>query len=211
MIDHLVWQVPNLREAMAMFADLSGVEPKFDGEHPVKGFQVAVASLGSAFGYGCYICIDGPLDDPAPGTYGETLKGIERPRMRRFAVQTPDASHVQQVLADRGIVTKIGSNTRRQADGALGEWDYIDFSPAGPRPWGPDMPYFKQWRTSAHPSAETPVGCVLEAFAVQHPDQAEVSDFFRAVKIDVPVVEGASAKILARFRGKKGTFLLPSD
>ncbi len=209
MIDHLVWQVPNLDEAMATFERLSGVKPAFDGEHPAKGFQVAVASLGSALGYGCHLCIDGPLPDPAPGTYGAQLKNIGRPRMRRFAVQTSDIGRVQKVLADRGITTKIGANSRRQADGGLGEWDYIDYSPAGQREWGVDTPYFKQWRTSVHPSSETPAGCILESFTVLHPDSDAVSAFFDAVNVDIPVLKGDAPKIVARLTGKYGAFELP--
>ena len=201
-LDHLVWASPSLDDAMAAFADMSGVEPMAGGRHMGLGSRNAVAALGPDV----YLAIDGPDEtQPLEGNYGARLKALPGAVLSRFAVQTDDLAAAQKVLADHGYTSEVKPGGRSGANGQTYSWESLAVSDTS---LGAGMPLIKTWLTPDHPSAEAPAGCRLIALTVAHPEADKLRAFYDALGLDLPVVDGSAPALTAEVEGPKGRFVI---
>ena len=71
------------------------------------------------------------------------------------------------------------------------------------------IPFFIEWAPDAvHPSHESPKGCELTSFAIEHPRAANVKKALKALGIEADVTKGSEARLSAMLTGPNGKVTL---
>ncbi len=190
-IDHVILGINRLEAGIEEFARLTGVTPERGGEHPGRGTQNALVSLGS----GQYLEIMAPLPS------------AEKPAAIPFARLTPSgwALHASDLA---GVIARLEAagfdavgptpGSRRRPDGSMLQWQ--TGGAGGP---GLDLaPFFIQWGPgTAHPSTTSPGGCRLGTLELAEPHPEQLQRLFDAV--------GYKAALRAGERGLRLTLQCP--
>ena len=201
-LDHLVWAAPSLDDAVAAFADLSGVAAMAGGRHLGIGSRNALADLGDRI----YLAIDGPDEEQTlADNYGATLKALAGPTLTRFAVQTEDLAAAQAVLTRHGIASEVKPGGRTGKTGETYTWQTLAVTD---RSLGAGMPIIKTWLTPNHPSAEAPAGCRLVSLSVAHPKPDVLLRLYEDLGLRLPVAAAERPGLTAEIDGRKGRFVL---
>lgn len=201
-LDHLVWASPSLDDAVAAFADMSGVQATAGGRHMGIGSRNALADLGDRV----YLAIDGPdREQSLTDNYGAQLAALARPTLSRFAVQTGDLAAAQAVLARHGIASEVRPGGRTGTNGETYAWQTLAVAD---RSLGAGMPIIKTWLTPQHPSSEAPSGCQLVALTVAHDTPDTVRRLYEDLGLDLSVTTAARPGLTAEFVGARGRFTL---
>jgi hypothetical protein len=169
-LDHLVYVVPDLDEAIETFASRLGVAPVVGGRHASIGTWNAILPLDA----GCYLelmAVDpANLDPPSALPFG--LAKLVAPGLVSWAAATSDIEEAVAAARDRGF-----------DPGAI--VDLARETPAAERlTWrltiGRDLPgdglapFLIEWGSTPHPSGVSVSGCRLKAFRCVHPDPAKL-------------------------------------
>jgi len=172
-LDHVILATPRLAWGMDEFARLTGVVPRRGGQHPGRGTENALVTLGS----GHYLELLAPITPKADSTAPRLIP-------LGWALHTHDLGSVVARLRTSGFsVAGPLPGSRRTLDSTLLEWRTA--AAAGPGLEG--APFFIEWAASTlHPSTTSPEGCRLVTLQLSAPDTTRLHDFFRAV--DYPVV-----------------------
>ena len=178
-LDHIILGTGDLAWGTKEFTRLTGVTPKFGGQHPGRGTQNALASLGDR----TYL----ELLAPVTATSDAPAKGL---RPSGFALHTTDLPLVIQRLKSAGIpVTGPLPGSRLTPDGAMLRWQTANVG-------GPGLelaPFFIQWdAATTHPSASSPAGCRLHALEIVAPDTTSLHRFFSSAGYEVTLQTGAN-------------------
>jgi hypothetical protein len=199
-MDHLVFGVPDLSRGIDLLEHKTGVRARFGGQHPGRGTHNALLSLGGRQ-YLEIIAID-PMQTEAPGLLFPGLKTLSQPQLMAWAVAVESVAETAKRAAAANIET-VGplAGARAQADGSLLTWKTLRLT--GPRAAG--LPFFIEWQAgTAHPSQQSPVGCTLTAFEVEHPDAAWLRRTLLGLGVDAPVLHGSRIGLKARLQTPKG-------
>jgi len=170
-IDHLILAINDLGAGIEGFAKLTGVQPERGGEHPGRGTQNALVSLGDRR----YLEIMAPLPSaPKPAAIPFTHL-----TPAGWALHASDLASVIARLKAAGFET-VGPTpgSRRRLDGSMLEWQS-----GGATGEGLDLaPFFIQWAAATpHPSTTSPGGCRLESFELADPHPEALRRLFDAV------------------------------
>lgn len=178
-LDHLILSAPNLSWGIEEFTRLTGVVPRRGGQHPGRGTENALVSLGQ----GHYLELLSPIA-PSAGTPPTRLTPAG------WALHT----HNLTGLIDRVRAAGFQLNgpipgSRQTPDSALLQWKTA--STGGP---GLEMaPFFIEWASgTAHPASTSPGGCRLVTLEVVVADPTRVADFLRAAGYHTAVTGGSS-------------------
>jgi hypothetical protein len=172
-IDHIILKVTDLTRGIAAFTRLTGVAPKRGGQHPGRGTENALVSLGPDH----YLEILAPI-----GTVADSAARVEPDT----ATLVP-AGWAVHTRALESLIARVGSagfalvgptpGSRRTPEGTLLEWRTAGAS-------GPGLelaPFFIEWGTAtAHPSGTSPRGCRLVSLELAQPDTTRLSAFLQA-------------------------------
>lgn len=174
-VDHIILYTGSLAQGSAAFARLTGVVPAPGGQHPGRGTQNSLVSLG----HGKYLEILAPVVDSGPA---------EPLRPSGWAVHTPDLDALRERLQHQGVkVGPIRPGSRRTLAGALLDWRTADLG-------GDDsdfMPFFIEWgKDVLHPSTTSPDGCILTEFVITGPDTTRLEVLVRSLDLGVTVRAG---------------------
>lgn len=172
-LDHVILAAANLARGIEAFTRLTGVAPKRGGQHPGRGTENALVSLGA----GHYLEILAPI--AAPGDSSASTSA-ETPALRPvgWAVHTRALDQlIPRVRAAGFPLDGPNPGSRRTPDNLLLEWRTAGIS--GP---GLDLaPFFIEWGAgTAHPSSTSPGGCRLVSWTLVQPDTVRLSGFLRA-------------------------------
>lgn len=175
-LDHIILATGSLARGMAAFTRLTGVTPVVGGQHPGRGTQNALASLGA----GQYLEVLAPISDSGPP---------EPLRPMGWAIRTSDLAALRARLERDGIRTTAPvPGSRRKPDGALLTWATAGVEGAA----SPFMPFFIEWgKDVPHPSATSPSGCSLQQFVITEPDATLLRRVLAAAGVPVIVETGA--------------------
>jgi hypothetical protein len=67
------------------------------------------------------------------------------------------------------------------------------------------IPFFIEWASgSVHPSQDSPGGCQLQSFEVQHPDPAGVIETLKNLGIDMKAKQAKDARLVVTLKTPKG-------
>jgi Glyoxalase-like domain len=205
-VDHLLLGVADLAKGMAWFEGKTGVRAAIGGSHPGRGTRNALASLGGQQ----YLEIIAP--DPAQKTFGfrVDLRTLAEPRLITWAAATRDIDAVARRVGQTGL-TVYGpiDGSRVRPDGKTLRWKTFGvMSPFVAGALDP-VPFLIEWAADAvHPSQDSPAGCRLQAFEMDHPKPPRLVSLLKQLELDVPVKQSAAVALRATLATPKGEVVL---
>lgn len=172
-IDHVILGINDLERGMRAFESRTGVAPRRGGEHPGRGTQNALVSLGG----GRYLEILAPAASQPPAGAREQAIDHAELTLVGWAIHTPAiGSTVQQIRSAGFDVEGPVPGSRRAPDGALLAWQSASVDQLGV------TPFFIEWsKDTPHPSTTSPSGCTLVSMALEHPAPERLQLLFRTV------------------------------
>jgi len=166
-LDHLILATTSLTRGMEEFTRLTGVVPRRGGQHPGRGTENALVSLGP----GHYLELLAPIV-PAGDSASTHLTPAG------WALHTRDLPGLIDRVRAAGLQL-LGPipGSRQTPDSTLLQWKTA--STAGP---GLEVaPFFIEWAPGTpHPSSTAPGGCRLVTIEVVAPDTTRLHDFLKA-------------------------------
>lgn len=198
-VDHLIFGASDLDQAIAWFEKTAGVKPVIGGVHPGRGTRNALVSLGGRQ----YLEIIAP--DPAQqvASLPYDLKSMSTPRMVHWAAVTNNISLIAQKA--NLSVSNSRDGSRARPDGRVLKWRTLDIqNRMGEIRFSP-IPFFIEWASdSPHPSQDSPKGCKLQSFEMEHPDPESVIEALKRLGIEAKVKQAAESKLIAILKAPKG-------
>ena len=223
-LDHLVYAVPDLAEAIGHFEKRLGLTPLPGGRHEGLGTRNAILPFqGETYLELIASDPDGP-DPKQPRPFG--LDTLNEPRLVTWAVRSrsieADVELARKHGFDPGIVLAM---TRREPDGEILQWQLS----LRQKPFGDGLvPFVIDWGKSRHPAAVTGLGShdqndeepdprakarpapggELSDFSATHPDPASIQAALDALGVVLDVQPGTIARLNARLTGPAGSLEL---
>ena len=201
-VDHLLLAINDLDHGIEWAEKSLGVKAVIGGSHPGGGTRNALLSLGGKR----YLEIIAP--DPAQKTYTFPIdvRTITQPQLVMWAAGATDIqSHT--VKAKKADVQMMGpfDGSRARPDGKILKWK-TSFVQHQFRSGNVDpIPFFIEWATdSVHPSQDSPQGCTLTSFAIEHPQAEKVREALKDLGLDVIVNQSDAPKLIATIKTPKG-------
>lgn len=172
------------------------------GSHPGVGTQNALISLSGRQ----YLEIIAP--DPAQRVYNFPIdvRILTEPRLITWAAVAADINTLAKNAREAGhqiAGPRDGSRTR--PDGKVLKWKTLGvLNTLGLQGVEP-IPFFIEWSgDSLHPSQDSPTGCELQLFEIEHPDPASVIDALKELGIEAKVKPARKVKLSATLKTPKG-------
>ncbi len=204
MMDHLVFGVRNLEEGIELLERQTGVRARFGGQHPGRGTHNALLSLGGRQ----YLEIIAP-DPQQPGTpitAFPDLGTLTEPKFIAWAVATTNIADLAAKARSASYSFRgpaAGSRTR--PDGKPLKWQTLNLN----LPSVPFVPFFIEWdKEGLHPSQDSPQGCHLLSFAIEHPDPEPLRVVLKNLDVEVAIRKAARLRLTARLKSPKGEIKL---
>ena len=205
-VDHLLLGIADLDRGIAWVEKATGVKAVVGGSHPGMGTRNALVSLGGRR----YLEIIAP--DPAQTAFNFRIdvRKLAEPRLVNWAAATTDIDAVAKRARAAGYETfgpQPGSRAR--PDGKTLRWKTFgvmnDLGADGVEP----IPFFIEWAPdSVHPSQDSPKGCELVSFEIEHPKPAGVKKTLATLGIEAGVRTGGNARLTATISSPKGKVTL---
>ena len=199
MIDHLIYGVPNLDEAVDGLERRFGVRAAAGGKHAGIGTHNALLALGAH----TYLEILAPDPDqpepPSPRPFG--IDELTAPRLVGWAIGCDDIDVAIAVTRKAGYDPGDAIEmTRTQLDGTVLRWRLTLNALAG----GP-VPFLISWGDTDHPAPSAPQGLRLAAFEIEHPDPESLAVTLHALGADVDVKAAGAFALVAHIQGHEAT------
>lgn len=173
-IDHIVYCVPDLEQAINNFHEKTGTKPIIGGRHLKKGTRNALVNLGNK----CYLeflAIDKDSQVAAPRWMGIDL--INEPTITRWSLKSTDLEAEQTILNSYNpSLAAIEEGERITAEGELLKWQMtLPIS----TPEIELVPFMTDWSQSdMHPTDSIPLECELlelQLYAEERNDLQDIS------------------------------------
>ena len=198
--------VADLDQGIAWVEKLTGVKAAVGGSHPGVGTRNALASLGGRR----YLEIIAP--DPLQTAYNFSidLRKLGEPRLITWAALTTDITATAKRARGAGLqLFGPRDGSRARPDGKLLRWKTLGvqtgFGTQGVEP----VPFFIEWAgDSPHPSQDSPRGCELLSFEMEHPEPAGVIEVLKKLGIEAKVRGAKEARLRATLKTPKGEVVL---
>jgi hypothetical protein len=205
-IDHLLLGVADLDRGMAWVERTMAVKAAVGGIHPGAGTRNALISLGGRQ----YLEIIAP--DPMQPSYNFHIdvRALSEPRLITWAARTTDVNLIAKQAREAGRQSfgpRDGSRAR--PDGKLLKWKTVGvvnkFGLDGVEP----IPFFIEWAAeSLHPSQDSPKGCELQSFEIEHTNPADVIELLEKLGIEAKVRQAKKVSLVATLSTPKGKVTL---
>ena len=204
-VDHIVFCVADLDEAIDHIKSLLGIRPVFGGYHKNKGTKNALLNLGNK----CYLELLA-IDDTNTDFKGDRWMGIDMldgPKITRWSLKSNDLEKDSDILSQKSQnLSQIIEGSRETSSGKLLSWSMI-------APYhSPEievLPFMTDWsKSDIHPADSLEEGCKLNKVYLFHPKPEEVMPFLSQLGVDIVVKEGDEMKIEIEIMSPNGvTFL----
>jgi hypothetical protein len=184
-IDHVILGINDLDRGIREFESRTGVMPKRGGEHPGRGTQNALVTLGN----GRYLEILAPASSQAPVSARESALNHAQLTLVGWALHTRAIGATVEQLRKAGFeVQGPVPGSRRAPDGAVLAWQSASVDELGL------TPFFIEWRKDTpHPSSTSPAGCSFGRMELTHPSPQRLQSFFKAVGFSGTISTGERA------------------
>ncbi len=206
-LDHLVYAVPSLAEAVEHFDRALGVRPSLGGRHEAFGSHNAILPMQGE-SYVELIALD-PENPEPPQAPPFGLAELREARLVTWAVRSVDidasAEKAKAAGYDPGLIVPV---SRLAPDGTRLEWKLS----LRPRPTGDGLvPFVIDWGSTPHPSNDggsDDQRCQLQSFQAVHPEPEPVRHDLRALGAQLEVGMGTQPGLRAVLEGPGGTLEL---
>jgi Glyoxalase-like domain len=161
-LDHVLVGIADLDAGIRQLAALTGVSPVRGGQHPGRGTQNALLSLGPH----TYLELIAPKADAGSDRLAQELARLHELTPVGWAIGTRHAEAATASLRADGLRTgPLQPGSRVRPDGKLLAWRTAEILPAGRL-----NPFLIEWSpTTTHPAADSPSGCTLLSLTVLGP------------------------------------------
>jgi hypothetical protein len=135
----------------------------------------------------------------------DRIRALAGPTILTFAMQTNVIQQKMDLVRSLiGLSGTLDPRSRKKPDGSILEWTNLPIDSA----FGPQIPFFIDWRGAKHPSVSAPVGCQLTGFEVLHPDAEALHKIYKGLDIDIAVTAAANPGFVAHLMTPKGMVAL---
>jgi Glyoxalase-like domain len=205
-VDHLLLGIRDLDAGIDWVAKRTGVKAVVGGSHPGRGTRNALI----AFQGRRYLEIIAPDPAQPKATLMRNLRDLAEPRVIHWASASNDLDALAARLRQRGeTVTGPSDGSRARPDGRMLSWRTLALPAVFERDGVNPVPFFIQWsKDSRHPSQDSPTGCNLIAFEIEHPNAGAVKAALAQVDIDAAVRQGTSCRLVATLDTPNGRVVL---
>jgi catechol 2,3-dioxygenase-like lactoylglutathione lyase family enzyme len=197
-VDHLVYAVPVLDDAVGDLERRLGVRAANGGQHTGRGTHNALLSLED----GRYLEIIAPdplqAESSQPRPFG--VDSASRPRMAGWAWRVDDIDAVIARARQHGYDPGDAVGMQRlTTDGVQLQWRLTLNATGG----GP-VPFLIDWGDTPHPSRSAPSGLTLLSLRFEHPEPATIATALTALGADAELVAAARPAMIATLDGPTG-------
>lgn len=199
-VDHLVYAVPDLDEAVEWLERTTGIRAVAGGRHIGMGSRNALAGVGGD----AYLELIGPdpEQDVDLSSHPFGLAELTEPRLATWAVRVDDIDRAVGRARDHGYDPgEILPLERQRPDGVILRWRLTRLPQL---PFGGVVPFLIDWGDSPRPSADAPEGLRLVSLTVRHPAADLVRTALAALDVEPEVEEGAPPQLVAAIDSPKG-------
>ena len=205
-VDHLLLGTRDLDAGIEWVAKKFGVRAAVGGSHPGRGSRNALI----AFRQRRYLEIIAPDPTQPPENLTRNLRTLEEPRLIAWASASTDLSALAKRLQERGQrVTGPLDGARIRPDGGKLAWRTLSLEEAFEQAGADPIPFFIQWSPeSSHPSQDSPQGCDVIGFAIEHPKADAVRALLAQAGIDADVRQAKSCRLIATLDTPNGRVVL---
>ena len=205
-VDHLLLGVADLDRGIAWVERTTGVKAAVGGSHPGAGTRNALISLGGSR----YLEIIAP--DPVQPSYNFHIdvRTLGEPRLITWAAVTTDVNAIAKEAREAGHqIFGPRDGSRARPDGNVLKWKTArvvnKFGMGGVEP----IPFFIEWAAdSLHPSQDSPKGCELQSFEIEHPNPGGVIEVLKKLGIEAKVKQAKEVSLAATLKAPKGKVTL---
>jgi hypothetical protein len=186
-LDHILFAGPDLADAVALVAELTGVRAVPGGRHVGQGTANCLIGLGR----GAYLEILGPdpLADEAPSW--RAVAELSGPRVLTWAVRTPDIDGMLKAARSAGYDPGPAREMSREgADGDVLRWRLTPDTVADS---GGLVPFAIDWGSSVHPSERSLPTLELLSLRASCPDPPATIARLSALGVELAVTDGPTA------------------
>jgi hypothetical protein len=202
-VDHLLLGVPDLEAGMKWFEEKTGIRPVAGGSHPGRGTRNALVSLGGRH----YLEIIAP--DPAQAGVADelaaSLKKLMAPRLITWAAASTNLEvTLSRFDAEKVTHSPARPGSRKRLDGRELSWRTTGVESE----FGELIPFFIDWGTTPHPSADAPSGARLVALTFRHPKPEALTAELSRLGIAAEVTKADQPGLSARIETPRGSLAL---
>jgi hypothetical protein len=191
-LDHLILGAADLYRGIARVKEVTGIEPVPGGSHPGAGTRNALLSLGNRQ-YLEIMSIDTSQEES--GRMAGIIRNLAAPRLIAWAAATDNIRGVAQRAVSAGCkIQGPDKGSRLKPAGGILKWQTVRIVSR----FEDVIPFFIEWDPAVtHPSNDSPQGCALKKFMIEHPDAEEVQKLLEQLGIDASLSRGSSPTLKA--------------
>jgi hypothetical protein len=205
-VDHILLGISDLDRGIEWVEKITGVKASIGGVHPGRGTRNALLALG----WKTYLEIIAPDPKQSEFNFDIDLKKMSEPRLITWAAKSDDIDALAKRAKDHSFeISGPRDGSRARPDGKILKWKTLDivnqFADKGIEPF----PFFIQWSAdSLHPSQDSPKGCELLSFEIEHPKANELLKAFEKFGMEIKVKEAKNIRLIANLKTPKGNVSL---
>jgi hypothetical protein len=198
-LDHIILGAPDLHDTIAWIKKMAGVEAFPGGSHPGAGTRNALLSLGNRQ-YLEIMSID--PGQAESGRMAVLIRDLTEPRLIAWAAATEDIRSIAQRAISAGCRSQgPDKGSRVKPAGGILKWQTLRII----GPFEDVIPFFIEWDSAVtHPSEDSPQGCVLKRFMIEHTDAEGLRSFLEKLGIHTDIVDGSSPRLKAVLATPRG-------
>ncbi len=200
-IDHIVYCVHDLDQAILDFESLLGIAPIFGGYHTTQGTKNALLNLG----HQCYLELLAADPDNKDVTSSRWM-GIDllsRPQITRWALKSDKLEADSLVVRTANpLMGQIEGGERKTTSGDMLRWG-IAMPLAAPEV--DVIPFMTDWsESSVHPTDNLENRCRLIDISLSDPDPTKIETVIEQLSIEMSVSQSDHASIKIRIDSPNG-------
>ena len=200
-IDHIVYAVPNLEEAMNWFQGVSGVRPVFGGYHMTEGTKNALINLSNG-AYLEFLAVD-QSNNTIEANRWMGIDLIRESKVTRWALKSKNLhADAKTLKAYNPEMGRLKGGQRKMANNQMLTWELA--MPLA-TPEIELVPFMTDWQNSdIHPTDSLEKTCTLLDLTMRHPHPGSCSDVLSAFGYKDILSKGESPEISIRIQCPKG-------
>ncbi len=204
-IDHIVYAVPDLHEAVEDFRKLSGVLPVIGGRHLDRGTHNALVNIGN----GAYLELIAADTDNRDFT-GDRWMGvdlIDSPTIVRWSIKSEHINQDAVWLEKRNpLLSSVVEGSRQTEEGNRLAWK---MTLPSPYPMVEGIPFFTDWSESSfHPCDRLPEESTLLSISISGPDVSALEVYVDDLNVPLILQESQDTCINIEIKTPTGRIIL---